>query len=101
MNIKLVFRIQAILNLLNGIGALILTRVFLEAGNFQVTEDLTTLGQFLAVTLIILGIIAWRIPDLASDSAGDLLAEIETDKAIMEFTLISVCPSEYKRTNSI
>ena len=68
MNIKLVFRIQAILNLLNGIGALILTRVFLEAGNFQVTEDLTTLGQFLAVTLIILGIIAWRIPDLAGDS---------------------------------
>ena len=52
MNIKLVFRIQAMLNLLNGIGALILTRVFLEAGNFQVTEDLTTLGQFLAVTLI-------------------------------------------------
>jgi len=59
MNVKLIFRIQAVLNLLNGLGALFLTKTFLEAGNFKVTEDLTTLGQFVAVTLIILGIISW------------------------------------------
>ena len=68
MNIKLVFRIQAVLNLINGIGALIVTKVFLEAGNFEVTPDLITLGQFLAVTLIIFGIIAWKVPDLAGHS---------------------------------
>ena len=77
MNVKLIFRIQAVLNLLNGLGALFLTKTFLEAGNFKVTEDLTTLGQFVAVTLIILGIISWRIPDIsgsAINSFGKLFA---------------------------
>jgi len=68
MNLKLIFRIQAVLNLLNGLGALFLTKTFLEAGNFKVTEDLITLGQFVAVTLIILGIISWRIPDIAGSA---------------------------------
>ena len=77
MNVKLIFRIQAVLNLLNGLVALFLTKTFLEAGNFKVTEDLTTLGQFVAVTLIILGIISWRIPDIAGsaiNSFGKLFA---------------------------
>ena len=39
MNVKLIFRIQVGLNLLNGFGALFLTKTFLEAGNFKVTED--------------------------------------------------------------
>jgi len=81
MNIKLIFRIQAVLNLINGIGALIATKVFLEAGNFEVTPDLITLGQFLAVTLIIFGIIAWKIPDLAGhsiNSFGKLFALTNT-----------------------
>ena len=65
MSVKLIFKIQAIINLINGLGALFLTQFFLEQANFEVTADISTLAEFIGVTFLILALISWRIPDIA------------------------------------
>ena len=65
MSVKLIFKIQAIINLINGLGALFLTQFFLEQANFEVTADISTLAEFVGVTFLILALISWRIPDIA------------------------------------
>lgn len=77
MSVKLVFKIQAIINLINGLGALFLTQFFLEQANFEVTADISTLAEFIGVTFLILALISWRIPDIsgtAINSFGKLYA---------------------------
>ncbi|MAT00471.1 MAG: hypothetical protein CML41_03025 [Rhodobacteraceae bacterium] len=77
MSVKLVFKIQAIINLINGLGALFLTQFFLEQANFEVTADISTLAEFIGVTFLILALISWRIPDIAGtaiNSFGKLYA---------------------------
>ena len=77
MSVKLIFRIQAIINLINGLGALFLTQFFLEQANFEVTADISTLAEFIGVTFLILALISWRIPDIAGtaiNSFGKLYA---------------------------
>ena len=46
MNLKTVFRIGAIILLINGLGGLFATKMFMEAGNFTMTPALLTIGQF-------------------------------------------------------
>jgi hypothetical protein len=65
MSVKLIFKIQAIINLINGLGALFLTRFFLEQANFEVTTDISTLTEFIGVTFLVFALISWRIPDIA------------------------------------
>ena len=77
MSVKLVFKIQAIINLINGLGALFLTQFFLEQANFEVGADISTLAEFIGVTFLILALISWRIPDIAGtaiNSFGKLYA---------------------------
>ena len=77
MSVKLIFKIQAIINLINGLGALFLTQFFLEQANFEVTTDISTLAEFIGVTFLILALISWRIPDIAGtaiNSFGKLYA---------------------------
>ena len=77
MSVKLVFKIQAIINLINGLGALFLTQFFLEQANFEITADISTLAEFIGVTFLILALISWRIPDIAGtaiNSFGKLYA---------------------------
>ena len=77
MSVKLIFKIQAIINLINGLGALFLTQFFLEQANFEVTADISTLAEFIGVTFLILALISWRIPDIAGtaiNSFGKLYA---------------------------
>jgi hypothetical protein len=77
MSVKLIFKIQAIINLINGLGALFLTRFFLEQANFEVTTDISTLTEFIGVTFLVLALISWRIPDIAGaaiNSFGKLYA---------------------------
>ena len=77
MSVKLIFKIQAIINLINGLGALFLTQFFLEQANFEVTADISTLAEFVGVTFLILALISWRIPDIAGtaiNSFGKLYA---------------------------
>ena len=72
MNLKSVFRIDAVISLLNGLGLLFATTTFVEMANFTATESLVTLGQFLGVTFLFLAILLWRIPDVAGAAMTSL-----------------------------
>ncbi len=68
MNLIIVFRISAVILLINGLGALFATSVFLEAANFTMSPSLLTVGQFVGMTFLFLAILSWRIPDLAGEA---------------------------------
>ena len=40
----------------------------METANFTMSQSLLTTGQFMGVTFLILGLIAWRAADLAKDA---------------------------------
>ena len=68
MNLRTVFKVQAIVLLINAIGGLFLTSAFLGAAGWQITADLITLGQFTGMTFLVFAIYAWRLPDVAGES---------------------------------
>ena len=68
MNLKLVFRIFAVIQFINAIGFALLSTAFLEMAGFIVTDSLITLSQALGTALLGFGIIAWRSLDIAGDS---------------------------------
>jgi len=72
MNLKLVFRISAIVSLINGIGLLFMTATFFEMANLTMSPSLVTVGQFLGVTVLFLALVQWRIPDIAGDATSSL-----------------------------
>ena len=77
MNLRIVFKAQSIILLLNAIGGLFLTSTFLSQANLSVTADLITLGQFMGMTFLIISIWSWRIPEIAGNafnSMGKLFA---------------------------
>ena len=72
MNLKLVFRISAVIALINGLGSLFATSTFFEMANLTVTPSLITVGQFIGVTMLFLALVQWRIPDIAGDAISSL-----------------------------
>ena len=68
MNLALVFRASAAVLFLNGLMALLITDQFMSMADFDVTADMHTLGQFMGVTFLIFGLIAWKTVDLAGDN---------------------------------
>ena len=68
MSLQLVFRIAGGLLFINGLSFLFLTEMFLSMAGFTMTPSLLTLGQAMGTSLIALGLIAWRTPDVAGDS---------------------------------
>ena len=72
MNLKLVFRISAVIALINGLGMLLMTSTFITMANITPTPDLITLGQFMGVTFLFLALVEWRIPDIAGDAVSSL-----------------------------
>tara|TARA_B100001057_G_C22055560_1_gene646257 strand:- start:24 stop:389 length:366 start_codon:yes stop_codon:yes gene_type:complete len=68
MNLKTVFRLGAVVLLINGLGGLFATEMFMEAANFTMSSSLLTIGQFMGVTFLILALIAWRTADIAKDA---------------------------------
>ena len=72
MNLKLVFRISAIVSLINGVGLLFMTATFFEMANLTMSPSLFTVGQFLGVTVLFLALVQWRIPDMAGDATVSL-----------------------------
>ena len=72
MNLKLVFRISAIVSLINGVGLLFMTATFFEMANLTMSPSLVTVGQFLGVTVLFLALVQWRIPDIAGDATSSL-----------------------------
>ena len=72
MNLKLVFRIAAVIGVINGLGLLFMGNTFFAMANLTPTPDLITLGQFLGVTVLFLALVEWRIPDIAGDALSSL-----------------------------
>ena len=65
MNLKIVFRIGAVVFLINALGLLFSTGTFFEMANLTMSPSLLTVGQFMGVTFLILALLYWRTPDLA------------------------------------
>ena len=77
MNLRIVFRIGAIVFLINALGLLFSTATFFEMANLTMSPSLLTVGQFVGVTFLILALLYWRTPDLAGQgiaSFGQLFA---------------------------
>ena len=72
MNLKLVFRIAAVIGVINGLGLLFMGNTFFAMANLTPTPDLITLGQFTGVTFLFLSLLHWRIPDIAVDAVSSL-----------------------------
>ena len=72
MNLKLVFRINAVISAINGFGLLFATSMFFEMANLTISPSLITLGQFIGVTMLFLALVQWRIPDIAGDALSSL-----------------------------
>ncbi len=68
MKLTLVFRIFGGLNMLTGAGALFATSAMLGSAGMTVTPQLITLGQGFGLTAIALGLVSWRIVDIAGES---------------------------------
>ena len=77
MNLKLVFRIAAVIAAINGLGLLFMTATFFTMANLTMSPSMITVGQFTGVTVLFLALLQWRIPDIAGDafaSFGQLFA---------------------------
>ena len=72
MDLKMVFRIAAVISAINGLGMLLMTSTFIAMANITPTPDLITLGQFMGVTFLFLALVQWRIPDIAGDAFSSL-----------------------------
>ncbi len=86
MNLSLVFKASAAVLFINGLMALFMTHSFMSMAGFEVTADMHTLGQFMGVTFLIFGIIAWKTVDLA----GDNLAAFGKVYALAEFMWVCI-----------
>ena len=72
MNLKLVFRIAAVIAVINGVGMLFMGASFFAMANLTPTPELITMGQFMGVTFLFLALVEWRIPDIAGDAVSSL-----------------------------
>jgi len=72
MDLKLVFRIAAVIAVINGLGLLFMGKTFFAMANITPTPDLITFGQFMGVTFLFLALLAWRIPDIVGDAVSSL-----------------------------
>ena len=72
MNLKLVFRIAAVIAAINGLGLLFMGATFFAMASMTATPNLITVGQFTGVTVLFLALLQWRIPDIAGDALSSL-----------------------------
>ena len=72
MDLKLVFRIAAVIAAINGLGLLFMGATFFAMANMTATPNLITVGQFTGVTVLFLALLQWRIPDIAGDAFSSL-----------------------------
>ena len=68
MNLQNIFKIDAVIALINGIGLLFATTMFVEMANLNMSASLLTFAQFMGVTFVWLAIISWRIPSISGDA---------------------------------
>ena len=68
MNLQIIFRINGAILFLNGLSFLLLTEIFLGMAGFEMTPALQTLAQAMGVSLISIGLLSWRTPDIAGEA---------------------------------
>ena len=68
MNLRTIFKVQGIILAINGLAGIFAGTAFFSAAGWEVTADMLTLGQIFGLTLLIIGIWAWRIPDTLGPS---------------------------------
>ena len=68
MNLKLLCRIFGVIATINALSFLFATEAFLEAAGLSISPSLITLAQGFGVSVLILGLLSWRTPDIAGDS---------------------------------
>ena len=68
MNLQMIFRINGVILFLNGLSFLLLTEKFLGMAGFEMTPELQTIGQAMGVSLISIGLLSWRTPDIAGEA---------------------------------
>jgi len=69
MNLKLVFRINGVITLINAVCLIFATKAFFEMAGMTVTSDMINVGQGFGIALLALAILSWRTPDIAGDAA--------------------------------
>ena len=72
MNLKMIFRISGVLGVINGIGLLFLTSMFLEMVNLEMSQTASVMGQFTGMILLALSIVTWRLADVSGDAIGSI-----------------------------
>jgi hypothetical protein len=68
MSLQIIFRVNGAVSLINGLSFLLLTETYLGMAGFTMTAQLMTLGQAMGVSLIAIGLLSWRTPDIAGEA---------------------------------
>jgi len=68
MNLQMIFRANGAILFLNGLSFLLLTETFLGMAGFNMTPALQTIAQAMGVSLIALGLLSWRTPDISGEA---------------------------------
>jgi len=79
MNLNMIFRVNGAILFINGLSFLLLTETYLGMAGFDMTPELQTMAQAMGVSLISIGLLSWRTPDIAGqamNSYGQLYAVI-------------------------
>ena len=78
MNLSLLFKIQGVVLIVNGLGSLFLGSIWIALGTgWEATPDLITFGQFTGVVLFVVGIWSWRFMQLKCQNAFVNLSNFE------------------------
>ena len=87
MNLTLVFRITAVIFLINAVGIMFMPSTFFGMAGLTMSPSLITLGQFLGITTIFLALLAWRTPDIAG-SALSSFGKLWSNGMVLWFLIV-------------
>ncbi len=68
MNLPLVFRLQAVINAINGVIFWLASAAMLEMAIMETTIDLVIMAQVFTTMFIVIAIVGWQLPGLAGDN---------------------------------
>lgn len=86
MSLSNVFKLSAVILLINGTMSLFATDMFLGMAGFEMTPDMHTFGEFVGVTFLALGVITWKTNDLA----GENLASFGRVYALVQMMWVAI-----------
>jgi hypothetical protein len=67
-----VFKANAVINFLSGAMMLLMGEMMFEEVGMTVTEDLVSMGIWTGATMMIMGIMTWKMPDWAGENLSDV-----------------------------